>query len=95
MLSFKTNNFLRARQQASQVLSKFNTITTKETKGRARESSSSLMETELFSNLLMNQIKTKTYKTRKTELTLIQGKSVSSFQGTRVLLIILICKETN
>ena len=51
MLSFRTNNFLRARQQASQVLSKFNTITTKETKGRARESSSSLMETELFSNL--------------------------------------------
>jgi hypothetical protein len=53
------------------------------------------MEMELFSNLLMNQIKTKAYKTRKTELTLIQGKSVNSFQGTKVLLIILIFKETN
>lgn len=95
MLSCRTNSFLRARQPASQVLSKFNTITTRETKGRARESSSSLMEMELFSNLLMNQIKTKAYKIRKTELTLIQGKSVNSFQGTKVLLIILIFKETN
>lgn len=50
---------------------------------------------ELFNNLLVNQINSKASKTRKTELILTQGKSVNSFQEMRVLMIMLIYKETN